>query len=284
MGIFRESVDGYTTQDWLTKKIWPIEDRLTPKDVYHSSLLSCAEMIKTGTTTVNDHYFFPQSILKAVTQSGMRAEVTRVVMNVDGSMENRFLELEELIKNSKNQSDRISISVGIHGLYTADKICIEKAIKLANSHHLNIHMHYLENQREQQDIAKLYQTNQTFEIIKNYFKNTNSIFAHCVKLTKDDFKVFKDLNIKISHCPVSNLKLGCGIADISKMLENNLIVSLGTDGQGSGCNLDMFDTMKLTGLLQKGFYENPKLLPAYEILKLATINGAKALRKRTLNW
>lgn len=282
MSIFRESVDGYTTQDWLTQKIWPIEDNLTPEDVYHSSLLSCAEMIKTGTTTVNDHYFFPESILKAVLQSGIRAELTRVVMNSDGEMEERFSELEELIKNKQNYSDNISISVGIHGLYTANKACIERAIELAKFYDLNIHMHYLENIREQQDITNNYDSLKPFEVVKNHFQNTNSIFAHCVKLTDDDFSVLKDLKISISHCPVSNLKLGCGIANIAKMLANNLTVSLGTDGQGSGCNLDMFDTMKLTGLLQKGVYENPKLLPAYEILKLATINGAKALRKEHL--
>lgn len=83
MSIFRESVDGFQTQDWLNKKIWPIEDRLTEEDIYHSCLLSCAEMIKTGTTTVNDQYFFPESIIKAVVESGIRAELTRVVMDAD---------------------------------------------------------------------------------------------------------------------------------------------------------------------------------------------------------
>jgi len=282
MSIFRESVDGYTTQDWLTQKIWPIEDKLTPTDIYHASCLSCAEMIKTGTTTVNDHYFFPDSILKAVSQAGIRAELTRVVMDCDGKMQERFSELEELIKKQKNQSNLVSISVGIHGLYTASEDCIKKAIEMANYYNLNIHMHYLENATEQHDILQNYAVKKPCEIIKNYFENTNSIFAHCVKLTEDDFKLFRDFNIKVSHCPVSNLKLGCGIANITKMLENNIIVTLGTDGQGSGCNLDMFDTMKLTGLLQKGFHENPKLLSSYEILKLATINGAKALQKEHL--
>lgn len=282
MSIFRESVDGYTTQDWLTKKIWPIEDNLTPTDIYHSSCLSCAEMIKTGTTTVNDHYFFPNSIIKAVLQSGIRAELTRVLMDSDGKMEERFSELENLIKNYKNRSDTISISVGIHGLYTASENCIKKAIQIAQHHNLNIHMHYLENTKEQQDIMHNYASKKPFEIINHYFKDTNSIFAHCVKLTEDDFSTLSDLHIKISHCPVSNLKLGCGIANISKMLENNILVTLGTDGQGSGCNLDMFDTMKLTGLLQKGIHEKPQLLSSYEILKFATINGAKALRKEHL--
>lgn len=143
-------------------------------------------------------------------------------------------------------------------------------------------MHYLENSKEITDISNNYNGITPYKIVNELFENTNSIFAHCVKLSNNDIEVFKKLNIKVAHCPISNLKLGCGIADISKMIENDIIVSLGTDGQGSGSNLDMFETMKFTGLLQKGINENPKLLPAYEILKLATINGAKALNKDNL--
>lgn len=282
MAIFRESVDGYTTQNWLTERIWPIEDKLTNEDVYYSCLLSCAEMIKSGTTTVNDQYFFPESIIKAILQSGMRAELTRVLMDIDNNLDSRFSELQDLINNYNNKYENIYISVGIHGLYTASQNCIEKAIKLAKDNSLNIHMHYLENSQEITDISNNYNSKMPYEIIEENFNNSNSIFAHCVKLQDKDFEIFKNYNIKVAHCPISNLKLGCGIANIPKMLENGIIVSLGTDGQGSGCNLDMFETMKFTGLLQKGLNENPELLPSYEILKMATINGAKALNKEAL--
>lgn len=282
MSIFRESVDGYTTQDWLTEKIWPIEDKLTPDDVYKSSLLSCIEMIKTGTTTVNDQYFFQESIAKAVIESGIRCELTRTIMDAGGNGDERLKELENFIKEYNNKYENLYINVGIHGLYTTSEQCVEKAISLAQKYGLNIHMHYLENSKEEQDIIQNQNGKKSFEVVRSNFKNTNSVFAHCVKLKDDDFKVLSDYNIKVAHCPVSNLKLACGIADIPKMMENNIIVSLGTDGQGSGCNLDMFDTMKFTGLLQKGINENPKLLPAYEILKMATINGAKALNKENI--
>lgn len=282
MSIFRESVDGYTTQDWLTEKIWPIEDKLTPDDVYKSSLLSCIEMIKTGTTTVNDQYFFQESIAKAVIESGIRCELTRTIMDVGGNGDERLKELENFIKEYNNKYENLYINVGIHGLYTTSEQCVEKAISLAQKYGLNIHMHYLENSKEEQDIIQNQNGKKPFEVVRSNFKNTNNVFAHCVKLKDDDFKVLSDYNIKVAHCPVSNLKLACGIADIPKMMENNIIVSLGTDGQGSGCNLDMFDTMKFTGLLQKGINENPKLLPAYEILKMATINGAKALNKENI--
>lgn len=282
MSIFRESVDGYTTQDWLTEKIWPIEDKLTPDDVYKSSLLSCIEMIKTGTTTVNDQYFFQESIAKAVIESGIRCELTRTIMDIGGNGDERLEELENFIKEYNNKYENLYINVGIHGLYTTSEQCVKKAISLAQKYGLNIHMHYLENSKEEQDIIQNQNGKKPFEVVRDNFKNTNSVFAHCVKLKDDDFKVLSDYNIKVAHCPVSNLKLACGIADIPKIMENNIIVSLGTDGQGSGCNLDMFDTMKFTGLLQKGINENPKLLPAYEILKMATINGAKALNKENI--
>lgn len=282
MSIFRESVDGYTTQDWLTEKIWPIEDKLTPDDVYKSSLLSCIEMIKTGTTTVNDQYFFQESIAKAVIESGIRCELTRTIMDIGGNGDERLEELENFIKEYNNKYENLYINIGIHGLYTTSEQCVKKAISLAQKYGLNIHMHYLENSKEEQDIIQNQNGKKPFEVVRDNFKNTNSVFAHCVKLKDDDFKVLSDYNIKVAHCPVSNLKLACGITDIPKMMENNIIVSLGTDGQGSGCNLDMFDTMKFTGLLQKGINENPKLLPAYEILKMATINGAKALNKENI--
>ena len=282
MSIFRESVDGYQTQDWLQQKIWPIEDKLTPEDVYNSTLLSCIEMIKTGTTTVNDQYFFPENIIEAVLKSGIRCELTRVVMDIDGNFTQRFEELNSLINNYNNKYDNIYISIGIHGLYTSSQDCINKAIGLARDNNLNIHMHYLENSQEITDISNNYNGLKPYEIIKNNFNGIHSIFAHCVKLENEDYEIFKEYGISIAHCPISNLKLGCGIANVPKMIENDIIVSLGTDGQGSGSNLDMFETMKFTGLLQKGTNEAPTLLPAYEILKMATINGAKALNKEKI--
>lgn len=282
MSIFRESVDGLNLQDWLTKKIWPIEDNLTPDDIYNASLLSCIEMIKTGTTTVNDMYFFPDNIIKAGIESGMRIELTRVIMDINNDLDERIKDLTDLIENYSNKYDNISINVGVHGFYTASDICLKKAAEIAKKYNLNIHIHFCENNDEVKQIKEKHKIQVPSKLIEKYFLNTNSILAHCVKLTDEDFKILKELPVNISHCPISNLKLGCGIANVSKMLQNNINVSLGTDGQGSSCNLDMFETMKFTGLLQKGIAEDPTLLPAYEILKMATVNGAKTLNKENL--
>ena len=283
MSIFRETVDGLKLQDWLSKKIWPIEDNLTAENIYYSSLYSCIEMIKTGTTTVNDHYFFPESVISAISKSGMRGEVTRVLMDLNNDLDDRINELVKIIENHKNVHNNITINVGVHGLYTASKDCLERAVEIAKKYNLNLHIHFCENTDEVEQIKQKYNVNTPSEVIEKYLSGLNVILAHCVKLSDDDFNILKKLeNINVSHCPISNLKLGCGVANLPKMLENNINISLGTDGQGSGCNLDMFETMKFTGLLQKGINENPVLFPAYEILKMATINGAKALNKDNL--
>ena len=276
MSIFRETVDGLKTQDWLEKKIWPIENKLTSQDIYWATLLSCIEMIKTGTTTVNDMYFFTEDIIKAAVEAGLRIQTTRTLMGYEAKDEERIKELENLI--NKYNEDTVSFNVGIHGLYTSNREYVQKCVEFAKEKNLPIHMHFCENEQEREDIKRDYKVENPSEVIKSEFKGLHNILAHSVKLSSEDMRILKTTNSYISHCPVSNLKLGCGVAPISEMVENGLCVSLGTDGQGSGSNLDMFETMKFTALLQKGVNENPEEMPAYEVIKMATINGAKALQ------
>lgn len=277
MSIFRETVDGYITQDWLTQKIWPVEAKLTEEDVYFASMLSYIEMIYSGTTTINDMYFMQNKIVDAALDTGVRLQVTRTLMDTDGSGERKLVEIEEFIKKYKEKYDTISLNVGIHGLYTNTEEYLQKGLEIAKKYKLPVNMHFCENEQEREDIKKMYNIASPIEPIKKYFKNIHLILAHAVKLTNEEIEKIAKQEIYIAHCPVSNLKLGCGIAPITKMKEENICISLGTDGQGSGSNLDMFETMKYTALLQKGYLENPTLMPAYEVLKMATINGAKTL-------
>lgn len=277
MSIFRETVDGYITQDWLTQKIWPIEAKLTEEDIYFASMLSYIEMIYSGTTTINDMYFMQNKIVDAALDTGVRLQVTRTLMDTDGSGEKKLIEIEEFIKKYKEKYDTISLNVGIHGLYTNTEEYLQKGLEIAKKYKLPVNMHFCENEQEREDIKKMYNVASPIEPIEKYFKNVHLILAHAVKLTNEEIERIAKQDIYIAHCPVSNLKLGCGIAPITKMQEENICISLGTDGQGSGSNLDMFETMKYTALLQKGYLENPTLMPAYEVLKMATINGAKTL-------
>lgn len=276
MSIFRETLDGYSLQDWLTKKIWPMEDKLTNEDIYYASMLSFIEMIRTGTTTINDMYFYTDDIIKAAKEIKIRLQTSRTLMgNDDIEGNNRIIELEELLEKYKEE-ELISFNIAIHGLYTSSREYVEKVIAFAKEKKLPIHMHFCENEKEVEDIKKSY-SNLPIEVLEQEFQAQKLILAHCVKLKEKEIERLKKINVSVAHCPVSNLKLGCGIANITEMLKQGINVTLGTDGQGSGSNLDLFETMKYTALLQKGILEDAKQLPAYEVLKMATINGAKAL-------
>ena len=178
-----------------------------------------------------------------------------------------------------NINPNITFNVGIHGLYTSNEKYIKEVTDFAREKKLKVHMHFCENTKEVEDIKKEYNVEYPAQVLEKYFKGIKLILAHCVKLTEEDIKILKKLDVSISHCPISNLKLGCGVAPIQKLIDNGINVTLGTDGQGSGSNMDMFETMKFTALLQKGINENPMNMMAYDVIKLATINGAKALGK-----
>lgn len=276
MSLFKETSDGYKLQDWLKRIAWPTESKMTEEDVYYLSLLSCIEMIKTGTTTVNDHYFNTKNSIMAGKISGVNMLQTRCLMDSDENGEKRFRELEEIIEEFREE-ENIKICVGIHGLYTSSEEYIKKAVKLAEKNNMPIHMHFCENSEEVNDIKKMYKVKFPAHVLAKYFASTHNILAHCVKITDEDMDIMKKLDISVSHCPISNLKLGCGFARIKDMVDRNINISLGTDGQGSGDNMDMFEVMKFTSLLQKGLKENAEELSAYEVLKMATMNGAKAL-------
>lgn len=279
MSIFKENLDGYSLQEWLTQKIWPAEDKLTDEDVYNASKHSFKEMISTGTTTIVDMYFMQENIIKAAEETGVRIELTRTLMDANGQGEERMQELEELLQKYQDKHENITINVGAHALYTCSEKYLEKSVKLAQKYGANFQMHFCENSQEVIDIKKAYNVENPSEVLEKYLGNTNTILAHAVKLNNTDIEKMKKLNISIAHCPVSNLKLGCGIARINDLLNAGINITLGTDGQGSGSNLDLFEVMKFTALLQKGINEEPKQMPAYEVIKMATINGAKALNK-----
>ena len=279
MSIFKENLDGYSLQEWLTQKIWPAEDKLTDEDIYNASIMSFREMVRTGTTTIVDMYFMQDNIIKAAEDTGVRIELTRTLMDADGTGEKKLKQIEELIEKYANKNENITINVGAHALYTCSEQYLPRTIEIAQKYGMNFQMHFCENTQEVNDIKQAYNVEYPAEVLEKYLGNTNVILAHCVKLTDTDIEKMKKLNVSVSHCPVSNLKLGCGVARINDLVNAGINVTLGTDGQGSGSNLDLFETMKFTALLQKGINENPKQMPAYEVIKMATINGAKALGK-----
>ena len=277
MSIFRETLDGYTLQDWLEKKIWPMEDKLTDEDIYTASLLTFVEMAKTGTVMANDQYFMPKNTIDAALKIGVRLMATRTVFDVTNNGDGMLAEQEELIKEYNDKFDTIYTNVGIHGFYTTGRETVKKSVEQAKKYNVPVHVHFCENTQEVKDIKNSYNVDSPVEVLEECFDGVPTILAHAVKLSEAEIDRLSKLNVSVAHCPVSNLRLGCGVAKIQYMMDKGINVTIGTDGQGSGSNMDMFDSMKFAALLQKGEFENAANMDSYEVLKMATINGAKAL-------
>ena len=278
MSIFRGTFEGCNLYTWLNEKIWPREAKLTKEDVYNASMLSIIEMISTGTTCVNDHYFMTEEIREALEKAKLRAMVTRVLMDADGeeASKTRIKEFINLYENRNQNNDLITYSVSPHGLYTCSDKLLKEARDLAIKYGLPVHTHFLESIDEIEDIKKLH-GEEASKVLKKYFDGIHTILAHGVKLNDEDIAVLKTMDCGIAHNPISNFRLGCKIADVTKYMKNGINVALGTDGQGSGNNLDMFETMKIAALAQGGIHENEDRIESKDIIKMATINGAKLL-------
>lgn len=278
MSIFRGTFEGCNLYTWLHEKIWPIEDNLTEETVYDATMISILEMISTGTTCVNDHYFFSKKIREALEKSGMRAAITRVLMDNDGeeASNKRIQEFIELYETRDKNNDLITYTVSPHSFYTCSGNLLKKSRELADKYNLPIHVHFLESIDEIEDIKKIH-GNEAINVLEKYFSGVHTILAHGVKLNDNDIDKLTKMDCGIVHNPISNMRLGCKIADITKYMKKGINVSLGTDGQGSGNNLDMFEAMKIAGLIQGGIHENEEKVSAKDVIKMATINGAKIL-------
>ncbi len=276
MSIFRETTEGCKLYEWLNEKIWPREEKLTKEDVYWASMLSYYEMISTGTTTINDQYFMSEEIRKAAEDCKIRAVITRTIMDTDGSFEQRIQEFKDFYESRDKTNNLITYSVAPHSLYTCSDECLQAAADLAKEYHLPIHVHFLESIDEIQDIQKQH-GKKGVEVLKQYFNGIHTILAHGVHLDDEDIKILKTMDCGIAHNPISNLRLGCTIADTTKYLQEGINVAIGTDGQGSGSNLDMFEAMRVACLIQGGIHENEERITAKDVLHMATINGAKLL-------
>lgn len=277
MSIFRETTEGCKLYEWLNDKIWPIEDKLTREDIYWASMLSYIEMISTGTTCVNDQYFMPEQIREAAVNTGVRAVITRPIVDMGGDLQTRINEFRELYESRDENNALITYSVAPHSLYTCSDKALEACTSLAKEYNLPIHVHFLESIDEIEDIKNKH-GRPAIQVLRDYFKDVHTILAHCVKLTDEDIEVLKTMDCGIAHNPISNLRLGCKIADTTKYLKQGLNVALGTDGQGSGSNMDMFEAMRVACLAQGGIHENEERITAKDAVKMATINGAKLLQ------
>lgn len=280
MSLLRAFCDDLKLMDWLDKKMLPAEDKMDADDVYYGAILAIGEMIKSGTTTFADMYAQLNSVAKATEETGIRASLSRglVFFSDDGGV--RMSEAMDLIENWTGKADgRITTMFGPHAPYTCPPEPLKKVVELAKKLDVPVHIHLAETEDETNKIREKYDFTPT-EYLHNLGMldgDLHVLLAHAIELTDNDISLLKNMKGGICHNPYSNLKLGSRIAPIKEYFENDVLVALGTDGAGSSTTLDMFLQMKLAGGLQKSRHTDPTLVNAEQILKMATINGAKLL-------
>ncbi|MEG2669674.1 MAG: amidohydrolase [Oscillospiraceae bacterium] len=275
MTLLRSYADDMSLHDWLFKKIIPYEDNLTPEMVYEGSTIGLKEMIESGTTCFNDMYFFQEETAKAARELGVRAVLNEGI--TDDVYDKKLQKTIDLIENIKNDGDMIKVGISPHAVYTCTPETLEKCAKYAYENDLNIHTHLSETTKENIDCIAEYGKTPTQLMLDVGLFEKNAIVAHCVALTHKDVEILSKNNVTVVHNPISNLKLASGVADVPELVKNGVNVALGTDGAASNNNLDLFEEIKMTGILHKGIKKDPTILPAFEVLKMATVNGAVAL-------
>ena len=273
MSLFRNYGPETDLMTWLNDYIWPIEDKLTGNEVYVASKLSFVEMVKNGITCFNDMYFFLDDTIKAANEIGIRGMVSRGLMTPDPD-DLRIKENLNVYYKYKD-SELIDVAFGPHAVYTSDFDYLTKIGKLAQENNMPVHIHLSETKKENEDCKKSYGMSPTEYLQRAGVFNNRTIAAHGVHLSDEDLDILSDNGVSIAHNPASNLKLSSGFMDLGKAIDKGVNVCLGTDSSASNNKLSILREMQLTALVSK--LHSSREVSSYEILKMATINGAKAL-------
>ena len=285
MSLLRGLGSDLPLKEWLFDTVFPVEDRLTDEDLRIGMELSLLEMIASGTTAFTDMYMSPGYTARAVVASGMKANLCRPMQSFDPDEEpmtcRRMREMLALYDEWNGAAEgRICVDFAIHAEYTCTEKMVRAAAEEAQKRGAGMHIHLSETAAEQQNCVEKYglTPSQWFDKLGAF--NGRAYAAHCVWLTAEDRALLKERDVTVIHCPESNLKLGSGVADVPAMTDEGLTVALGTDGAASNNNLNMMEEMHLAALLHKGVRHDPTALPMDQVLRMATVNGAK-LQGRT---
>lgn len=287
MTLLRSAGSGLPLFRWLNEAIFPREAKLTPELIHQGALDACTEMRGTGTTAFNDMYFSIESTVRAACETALDANIALSVTDNDfdnGDPISKFLESSvragELLQSQRHHG-KITLSIAPHAIYTVSGRHLQYLADFAKEHGTLFHMHLSETQKEREDCIREHGVPPVIYLERlGIFDKVGSRFigAHSLWLDPTEIKVMGDHKVTAVHCPNSNLKLGSGCRFLyTELRDAGVNVALGTDGCASSDNLDMIEAMKVMSLLQKGTRNDPSVLPAEEVLKVATANGRRAL-------
>jgi 5-methylthioadenosine/S-adenosylhomocysteine deaminase len=285
--LFRGAADDLALIDWLKKRVWPMEAAHTPESIRASAQLGVAELIKGGTTCAltMETVRHTEDVLRVVEESGFRANVGKCMMDKGDDVP---AELHEETRASIDESlrlidkwngeanGRIRCCFAPRFAISCTRELLNEVSTLAKQHGVTIHTHASENRNECEIVER-----ETGERNIDYLNSlgivgSHVVLAHCIHLDNTEMETLASTKTNVAHCPSSNLKLGSGIARVTEMLARGIPVSLGADGAACNNRLDMFTEMRTAALLQKALH-GPEVLPAARALRMATIDGARAM-------
>lgn len=281
MSPMRGCADDVPLDVWLNDHIFPREERLDGRCVKAATLLSLAEALRFGTTSVSDMYYFCDEVCEAVAQSGIKANVARAISHFgedfDFEKDTRCREMVAVKEKWHGYDNgRIKIEASIHAEYTSHHEVWEAVSEYALNEGLRMHVHLSETRAEHEACKERYGLTPAQIFDCHHVFDVPSIAAHCVWVEDEDMRLLAKRGVTAVHCPVSNLKLGSGCAKVEDMVRAGMNVALGTDSNVSNNNLDLFEEIKAAALMAKGMSLEPKALPAQAALMMATVCGARA--------
>lgn len=273
MTLLRSYADGLPLEQWLFTKIFPIEDKMVFDDIYWGSMLGILEMIASGTTAFNDMYSFIDAISKAVSDTGIRANLCRGLLSDKTENFDSDKRLQSNIEDFKKYNGLldglITVGFGIHSVYTCTpeylKACAYEARKLGSM----THIHLSETLTENKNCFDKYLKTPTQQMQEDGVFDLPCVAAHCVHLSKEDINILAQNGVSVAFNPTSNLKLKSGIAKISDMIDAGINIAIGTDGASSNNNLNMMEELHIGAILSG--------VKSETAFNMGTLNGAKAL-------
>ena len=285
MTLFRGYGDDLPLQRWLNERIFPAEDRLTSESVYYGSMVAIAEMIRNGTVSFSDMYFFLDDTARAVEESGVKANLSRSIVSfdpeIDCDSDARIKEAIEVFDRWHGKADgRIKIDMSLHAEYTNVAKCARYVGQLAKERGTGLQVHISETASEHDECISRHGVTPTGFFLEAGVLDVPVTAAHCVWVDDEDIAIMAEKGVSVAHNPVSNLKLGSGIMPYRRMKDAGVNITFGTDGAASNNRLSVLREMQLAALLHKGNDLDPSVTVASDMIKIATRNGALAQGRR----
>jgi len=278
MSLFRNYADDLPFWPWLLEKIKPAEDHLSAEHVYWGAKLGVLELIQSGVTCFSDMYFYMDEVAKVVKESGIRACLSGVLLEV-GDLGPTFMKAAVDFHDSWDgkAEGRIKAFFGPHSMYLCGPEYLRETTEEALKRKTAIHIHLAESRQEVADCLEKYGKSPVQHLADLGMFACRTVAAHCVHVSADDIDLLAKHKVSVVNNPTSNMKLANGFAPIDAIMKKGINLALGTDGSASNNNVNLFEEMHLAALVNKAVTEDAESVPATEVLRMATINGAKAL-------